>query len=62
MTRRRTALRDTSAQLQRSRALNWHVIATLLEVAGLACLGVGGVLAATVVFDGWPQRAQGENR
>ena len=75
-------------ELQRSGALNWHVVAmlgawglflgsgllrprpappfppaplaaTLTEILGFVCLCVGGVLAATVVFDGWPQRAAG---
>ncbi len=32
--------------------------ATLLEIAGFACLGAGGVLAAAVVFDGWPRPAE----
>jgi hypothetical protein len=78
-------------ELQRSGALNWHVVAmlgawglflgaallrpqpappfspaplaaTLTEVAGFACLGIGGVLASRVVFAGWPQRAAGEER
>ncbi len=73
-------------ELQRSGALNWHVVAmvgawglflgaallrpepappfapaalvaTLVEIAGLACLVVGGALASAVVFDGWPHRA-----
>jgi uncharacterized membrane protein len=75
-------------ELQRSGALNWHVVAmlgawglflgaallrpkpappfppaplgaTLTEIAGFACLVVGGVLASAVVFGGWPQRAAG---
>jgi len=75
-------------ELQRSGALNWHVVAmlgawglflgsallrpqpappfppaplaaTLTEVLGFVCLGLGGVLAARVVFDGWPHRAAG---
>jgi uncharacterized membrane protein len=75
-------------ELQRSGALNWHVVAmlsawglflgaallrpkpappfppaplaaALTEIVGFVCLGVGGVLAATVVFDGWPHRAAG---
>jgi phenylacetaldehyde dehydrogenase len=29
----------------------------VLELAGLACLVAGGMLAAAVVFDGWPRRA-----
>jgi uncharacterized membrane protein len=36
--------------------------ATLAEIAGLACLGAGGALAAAVVFDGWPRVAAGERR
>jgi uncharacterized membrane protein len=75
-------------EIQRSGALNWHVIAmlgawglflgaallrprpappfppaplaaTLTEIVGFVCLGVGGVLASAVVFNGWPQRAAG---
>ena len=33
------------------------LLATLLEIAGFACLVCGGVLAATVVFEDWPRSA-----
>jgi uncharacterized membrane protein len=75
-------------ELQRSGALNWHVVAmldawglflgaallrprpappfppaslaaTVIEIAGFFSLGVGGVLASAVVFDGWPHGAAG---
>jgi hypothetical protein len=36
--------------------------ATLVELAGFACLVTGGVLAARVVFDGWPRSAEPEYR
>jgi uncharacterized membrane protein len=34
--------------------------ATLVEIAGFVCLVGGGVLAAAVVFDGWPRPAASE--
>jgi len=36
--------------------------ATLVELAGLACLVAGGLLAAAVVFEGWPRSVEPGHR
>ena len=50
------------AALLRRSAAPASPAALLVELAGLACLVAGGVLAAAVVFDGWPRSAEPGHR